>query len=1162
MAGKGLSTVLEHVYSLAGSQPTRDLSDGQLLHLYCSQHSQEAFAVLLGRHRQLVWNVCRYVLRHHQDAEDAFQATFVVLARKAGSIRKQESLASWLHGVAYRIALRARRDAARRHARDRQAKPMAQDQPVSEKAWNDLQAALTAEVECLPAKLKAPFVLCHLEGKSMAEAAEQLGWKPGTVSGRLTEARKALEKGLARQGVALPAVLTAAALSQGSASAAVPAPVAEGAVKAAALIAAGKGPAAAVSAQAATLARGVLRNMLATRLRFGAVLILALGTAVLGGGTLTYQTLAGGQEQESPQAAQNEPATVPAAGPEQPLVSARVGTDRFRFPGGGDIAPSADGRRALVFQPNDHKPALLVDLPTGKIIRSFKGLPPSSCYRGLALAAKGRAVYCDNNDGLCVLDLSSGKVVQHRDRGLEAVSHQSRVTLSADGRRVAVATGVTWGDGKKAGQVLVYDVAVDKIVADIRIAGFDVRGTALSADGKRVALLAFGVEPQPGPAGKQPRRIDLIEVRDVETGKTLAHMDRSLETQNYGLPASFSPDGKYFAALVWPGVEVWETATGRSVWKDDDVPFTVTALRFTPDGKQLCATQGGGVSAWDAATGKARQQYRFEAAEPHLVFTPDGRWLAVGWRGLVLSTWDVKASKLLTPADGFTWPVTAVRFSPDGREVIAATDAVALARADARSGRHIASISLKPAEDQRPDPVLSARHGPPGDALSPDGRYLAYPTRSRQMALAELATGRVLWTAPLSNSSGITSVVAPVFSPDGSKLSAGGHFDSLQNTSRPSPPIRLWEASSGRLLRGWEPQAGTIAAVAFSPDGSKAAMVAGDYYRPDNRLAAYDLAAGRPLLTATGGFGLWLAFGPDNRTLLMSEENRIVGRDVVTGRVTRSLDFMPRQEAPVEWRRGPRGPFGEVGRLLSSPLTFSPDGRLFAVGTGQPQIRVYEWAGFGERFVLAGHAGPVRALAYSPDGKFLASGSDDTTVLVWDLSRVWKTAPRKAPTTGDTLWARLAGQEAGPAWDALRELASRPELAVALVKERLKPAAPLTVTEADIPALIKRLGAATFAERERASRDLRRLGLRALPLLQEAVKDPPSLEVRRRAEALLNEADRPPPGFALSSRAVELLEQIGGPAAREVLQSLAGGAPGQPLTEGARAALRRMKSRG
>jgi RNA polymerase sigma factor (sigma-70 family) len=230
----------------------------------------------------MVLRVCRRVLHHTQDSEDAFQATFLVLAGKATSIRKTEALASWLHGVAHRVALRAKRDAGRRHAHEREARPMSARAQAREAEWHEVQAVLDEEIGALPEKYRAPFVLCFLEGKSRAEAARELGLKEGTVWSRLSQARKRLQERLGRRGIALPALLAVAALSGGAARAA-PGRLIHSTIQAAG--AAGQAArAAAVSARVAALAEGVSKAMPITKWKSLTLCLVAAGLVAIGAG--------------------------------------------------------------------------------------------------------------------------------------------------------------------------------------------------------------------------------------------------------------------------------------------------------------------------------------------------------------------------------------------------------------------------------------------------------------------------------------------------------------------------------------------------------------------------------------------------------------------------------------------------------------------------------------------------------------------------------------------------------------------------------------------------------------------------------------------------------------------------------------------------------------
>jgi RNA polymerase sigma factor (sigma-70 family) len=292
-----MGTVLGHLRRLAAAGAD-DLSDAHLLDRFRTHHEEAAFTALLGRHGPMVLGVCRHLLRHEQDAEDAFQATFLVLAKKAAAIREGPSLASWLHGVAYRVARRARRDAARRGAHERAAAAAACGRGEPELSWRELQALLDEEVCRLPEKYRAPFVLCGLEGLSLAAAARRLGWKLGTVSGRLTQARRRLQARLRRRGVSLSVLLCVAGLARAAASAAVRAPLAAATAAAALRAVAGRGPGAASAAVA--LAERTACGAGARGWALG-VLVLAGGLFLGGAGVLTRQPV-GGVSKEGPAA--------------------------------------------------------------------------------------------------------------------------------------------------------------------------------------------------------------------------------------------------------------------------------------------------------------------------------------------------------------------------------------------------------------------------------------------------------------------------------------------------------------------------------------------------------------------------------------------------------------------------------------------------------------------------------------------------------------------------------------------------------------------------------------------------------------------------------------------------------------------------------------------
>jgi RNA polymerase sigma factor (sigma-70 family) len=331
MANGQADIVLQHIRKLIGVPAVEEMTDGQLLEQFTAQHEEAAFAELVRRHGSLVLSVCRGVLNHPHDAEDAFQATFLVLARKAGSIRKHESLGSWLYGVAYRVARKAKVQTAQRRAHEREAVSMAPSDPLAEVDLRELRPLLFAELNRLPTTYRAAVVLCYLEGKTNEEAARQLRWPLGTVKGRLTRARDLLRDRLTRRGVTLSAGLVATVLAEQTASAGVPATLVHSTVKAATLFAAGKASAAGVSAPVATLVEGVLHEMFQTKLKIAVAWLLAVALIGAGAGVLTYHALAADQPpvQKADAAPQPPPARVAAEPKPEPARERKFDSTHF-----------------------------------------------------------------------------------------------------------------------------------------------------------------------------------------------------------------------------------------------------------------------------------------------------------------------------------------------------------------------------------------------------------------------------------------------------------------------------------------------------------------------------------------------------------------------------------------------------------------------------------------------------------------------------------------------------------------------------------------------------------------------------------------------------------------------------------------------------------------
>jgi RNA polymerase sigma factor (sigma-70 family) len=1088
MARGQASLILQQLRRLFGGPPADDQSDGRLLERFQRERDEAAFTALVQRHGPLVLGVCRRVLRQEQDAEDAFQATFLVLARKAGSVRRAEALGAWLYEVAYRIALKARARAARQRTHERQAADMPGTDQGREEFRRELRGMLDEELHHLPERYRRLLVLCDLQGRTHQEAAREVGVPPGSLSRHLGRARELLRERLLRRGITLSAALLAAALlEEGRApvSAALVVPT----VRAALAFTAGRAAAGSVPTSVATLAEGALHAMFLSRLRIALVVLLMTGLALTAGGVALSRAPVP-PPREAPSEARHDSERLDRFGDPLPGGAlARMGTVRFRLGGWGvSVAFTADGRRLLSNEWGGGGPRLW-EVSTGRPLGQ-RSLPGNQTVGVIALSPDGQTVAAGGTDGaITLLDLHTGKTVQ---RLVGPAEEASALAFSPDGKLLA--SGRDFDFPRKHGQdnpIQLWDVGTGKELR--RLVGH--KDTVLS--------LAFSPDGLTLASGGQ-RYDATLRLWDVGTG------DERFALKGHGgelRSVVFSPDGRTVATgSIDKTIRLWDPATGKEKGRLTGHREDVMAVAFSPDGKLLAS---GGfdrtLRLWDPAAGKqlwqaeedeagnagtlhSSSRFRINRGITAVAFSPDGRALAAAGRDHTLHLFDVASGREVRPIPGQFDAVAAVAFSPDGNRLWTMAGDRNLRTWEAATGKEAGTLT-------------TSSGLPLCVAFSADGRLAATGGERDKMAhVWELATGKELQrlTAP-------DVIGALAFAPDGRTLATANRWQRAE--------VRLWDVSTGKLLHQLPAPAergNTVASLAFTPDGRTLAGAT-----DDGIIVFWDPTTGvesRPPLKHPEHCNL-AAFSPDGRTLAVGNMNATICLyELDTGK--------------------------ERLRCRGWPFCFSPGGRLLASGQERGVVSVWDLATGQEAGRFRGHRGDIASLAFSPDGTRLASGSQDTTALVWDVSALeHASVPRPAPQRQEDAWEALAGDDAAGAYRAIGSLAATPHQAVAFLAGKLRPAA--VADPKEVARLLTDLDSEEFAVRRRASKELERLGEAAEPGLRKALAGQVSPDMRRQIERLLERLDAWQPERLRTVRALEALERIGTPEARDVVARLA-----------------------
>jgi RNA polymerase sigma factor (sigma-70 family) len=556
----------------------------------------------------MVLGVCRRVLGNHQDAEDAFQVTFLVLVRKAALLRQPERLGNWLFGAAYRAALEIRAASASRRARERQVRDMPEPQVAAEQPdlLRELRPILDQELNRLPEKYRTPLVLCELEGRKRREIARQLRIPEGTLSSRLATARKLLASRLARRGLALSTGVLGLALSSDCASAQLNGALLDSTVHAAVLMAAGAMPAPGmITVRVAAATEGVLRTMLLNRLKM-LTAILVSASAILVLGALSYHAL-------------SEPAQAAQVGdPKAAKANDQVGQVR-QFDGQAGtilrVAFSPDGRLAVSASMSNT--IRIWEVATGKLVHVLEGHRDRVDCATFSPDSK-RLLSCGWDGTTRLWDVERGRQLSVWESQGNPGIHVCNVVFFKDGKKFL------WNAvDHEALQIL--DAETGQMLQEFGQHPDHVCAVALAPDGKRVL------------EGNWDSKLRLW---DIESGQEV----RQFEGHTGPVYCvAISPDGKLALSVsnMDREVLVWDLETGKELRRFAGHTDVLDFVTFSPDGRRaLSVGSDRMVRLWDVETAKEIQCFEGHTDRVECVaFSPDGRYALSGSDDRTVRLW-------------------------------------------------------------------------------------------------------------------------------------------------------------------------------------------------------------------------------------------------------------------------------------------------------------------------------------------------------------------------------------------------------------------------------------------------------------------------------------------------------------------------------------------